>query len=154
MSPTADVLFAMAARASIMAGSAATWVASPYVMALFVLPKETPLTRCRNRLAFPTHIRATAHGAFSSMARVGGFITPFIADADSLSILTISVIYSSVLCITTWAAFALPRKLDAFNEEEIEPHVRLMMQEKDNTPVSSSVPLAVEMIAIRPQTLE
>lgn len=60
--------------------------------------------------SFPTHVRATGHGISSAFARVGAFITPYIADSDRLELTNIGEIYSVVLLATAMAAFLLPKQ--------------------------------------------
>ncbi|OQR94167.1 transporter [Achlya hypogyna] len=81
-------LFAMVGRAAIMGASSTTWLATPE--------------------AFPTHVRTTGHGIASAMARVGGFVTPFVADAHGLTVRTICGIYAAAIALTTLAAYGLP----------------------------------------------
>ncbi|KDO33549.1 hypothetical protein SPRG_19183 [Saprolegnia parasitica CBS 223.65] len=81
-------LLAMLARAAIMGASSTTWLATPE--------------------AFPTHVRTTGHGIASGMARIGGFLTPFLADAPGMTVEYICGIYGIVLAFTALAACGLP----------------------------------------------
>ncbi|KAF0694376.1 Aste57867_14745 [Aphanomyces stellatus] len=81
-------ILAMAARAFIMGASSVTWLATPE--------------------AFPTHVRTSGHGIASAMCRIGGFITPFIADSEDMSVAYVCAIYGFCLFLTTGAAVLLP----------------------------------------------
>eukprot|EP00051_Salpingoeca_urceolata_P024079 m.418075 g.418075 ORF g.418075 m.418075 type:complete len:575 (-) comp20184_c0_seq26:48-1772(-) len=62
-SPSAvKVILAVISRGSIFIGSCATWVATPEL--------------------YPTHIRAAGHGWANSVARIGGFASPFWGNAN------------------------------------------------------------------------
>ncbi|ETW08136.1 hypothetical protein H310_02476 [Aphanomyces invadans] len=81
-------MLAMAARAFIMGASSTTWLATPE--------------------AFPTHVRTSGHGIASAMCRMGGFITPFIADSESMSVAAVCAVYGTCLLLTTAASALLP----------------------------------------------
>ncbi|ETV71250.1 hypothetical protein H257_13390 [Aphanomyces astaci] len=81
-------ILAMAARAFIMGASSTTWLATPE--------------------AFPTHVRTSGHGIASAMCRLGGFVTPFIADSESMSVAGVCGIYGTCLLLTTVACYLLP----------------------------------------------
>ncbi|KAH9128152.1 hypothetical protein LEN26_002523 [Aphanomyces euteiches] len=93
-------ILAMAARAFIMGASSTTWLATPE--------------------AFPTHVRTSGHGIASAMCRVGGFVTPFIADSEDMSVAAVCLVYTCCLALTTAACFALPP--DTANPDLLHHH--------------------------------
>ncbi|OQS00033.1 hypothetical protein THRCLA_06293 [Thraustotheca clavata] len=117
-------ILAMIARAGIMGASSTTWLATPE--------------------AFPTHVRTSGHGIASAMARVGGFLTPFIADAHGMTVQYICGIYGLTIALTTIAAYSLPPdtldpdQLDLFKSNDIEL-VGLTKEESSSTDTASTM---------------
>lgn len=83
-----NIFFASLSRASINAGSSTTWAATAE--------------------AFPTYIRTSTHGFLNAIGRIGGLMTPYIADSDSLDLFTICCIYSLMLFTVSTASCSLP----------------------------------------------
>ncbi|RHY27055.1 hypothetical protein DYB32_007080, partial [Aphanomyces invadans] len=53
-------------------------------------------------------VRTSGHGIASAMCRMGGFITPFIADSESMSVAAVCAVYGTCLLLTTAASALLP----------------------------------------------
>ena len=70
------VLLALAARGAIMGASTATWLMAPEL--------------------YETALRSTGHSSANAMARLGGFVTPFIADASDMGVGGAAVFYGFV----------------------------------------------------------
>jgi hypothetical protein len=80
--------FAMAARAFLMGGSSATWVQTPEL--------------------YPTLMRGTGHSLASTMARVGGFLTPFWAAASGMPLPVVAGLYGGLNVAVALCCCMLP----------------------------------------------
>ena len=81
-------ILALLARGAIMAASCATWVMAPEL--------------------YETSLRGTGHSAANAVARVGGFITPFIADASGLGVGGVTIVYGVLNFGVAMCSFAYP----------------------------------------------
>ena len=81
-------ILALLARGAIMAASCATWVMAPEL--------------------YETALRGTGHSAANAVARVGGFITPFIADASGLGVGGVTIVYGVLNFGVAMCSFAYP----------------------------------------------
>lgn len=70
------VALALGARGAIMGASTATWLMAPEL--------------------FETALRSTGHSSSNAMARLGGFVTPFIADASGMGVGGAAIFYGFV----------------------------------------------------------
>jgi hypothetical protein len=79
-------------------------------------------------------VRTTGHGIASAMARIGGFITPFIADSEVLSVAHVCGIYGVSLFMTSLASYGLPNDRsvldDPTQELDIDTNNSLCMTEQ------------------------
>jgi MFS family permease len=83
----AMVLLAFGTRMLLMISTCTTWVSTAEI--------------------FPTDIRATGHSAANAVARIGGFICPYVI-APSTSIVTVGLSMFGMACFTTICCWNLP----------------------------------------------
>jgi putative MFS transporter len=87
-SSSAVIAVGFIARLCIMGASSATWVATPELM--------------------PTEMRATGHSFCNTVARIGGFLTPFFVDNYTNSIGAVGVVLGILNIIAGLSAYAVP----------------------------------------------
>lgn len=88
MSDHGLLIVSLLARLCAVAANCAVWVSTPEL--------------------YPTEIRASAHSAANCMARVGAFLSPFVAESQHLSFLGIGLIVGAVNLFGAGAAYFLP----------------------------------------------
>lgn len=94
------IVFAAMVRFFVRVGVAVSWVATPEL--------------------YPTHVRATAHAAASSMVRAGGFLCPFLVINDAVSVRGVSLVLMTVSFITAFASLCTP-DTSAVDLDEVVP---------------------------------
>ena len=102
LSDDGTTAMAFLSRMCAMAASSATWVATSEL--------------------YPTRIRATGHAVSNGLARIGGFMSPFVTESHSVSRMVVAIILGIACVAASAASFLLPetagKELDGPEEED------------------------------------
>mmetsp|Transcript_1195 Transcript_1195/g.1945 ORF Transcript_1195/g.1945 Transcript_1195/m.1945 type:complete len:485 (+) Transcript_1195:25-1479(+) len=99
------VVVSVFARMTAVAANSAVWVSTPEL--------------------FSTELRATGHSVANCMARIGAFLSPYVAESTSISHFVIGVIFAIINFIGMIAVYFLPETKGKDLDTAVEPRLRV-----------------------------